>query len=56
MGVRCLEIDCHDGSTFPIVKHGYTATSPVTFEAVIEHIQKWRQKVSLKHSPIILSL
>lgn len=31
-GVRCLEIDTHDGYDQPIVKHGYTATAAITFK------------------------
>ena len=31
-GIRCVEIDCHDGAYGPIVKHGFTVTSSITFE------------------------
>ena len=40
-GIRCVEIDVHNSSKGPIVKHGFTLTSAVTFEEVIKSINKF---------------
>ena len=41
MGVRVIELDCFDGPNGkPIVKHGGTRTSPVSFQACIEALRE----------------
>jgi phosphatidylinositol phospholipase C delta len=54
-GIRCIELDTHDGSQGPIIKHGYTITSAITFKSVIEAINEF-SVLNPKHFPIILSL
>lgn len=51
---RCLEIDCWDGDDGPIVNHGRTFTSSVSFESVIEAINHYAFRSS--SLPVILSL
>jgi phosphatidylinositol phospholipase C delta len=51
---RCLEIDCWDGDDGPIVNHGRTFTSSVSFESVIEAINYYAFRAS--SLPVILSL
>lgn len=51
---RCLEIDCWDGDDGPIVNHGRTFTSSVSFESVIEAINYYSFRAS--SLPVILSL
>ncbi len=54
-GLRCVEIDVHDGADGPIVKHGYTPTSAILFSDVIESIKRFTD-LEPSHTPIILSL
>lgn len=54
-GLRCVEIDVHDGENGPIVKHGFTVTASVDFEDVIKIIAEFCFE-NEPHSPIILSI
>ncbi|KAI8899232.1 PLC-like phosphodiesterase [Globomyces pollinis-pini] len=55
LGARCIELDCFDnGSDEPIVKHGYTLTSKVSFRDIIQTVKE----NAFLHSPypVVLSL
>ncbi|XP_070570893.1 1-phosphatidylinositol 4,5-bisphosphate phosphodiesterase delta-1-like [Ptychodera flava] len=55
LGCKCVELDCWDGSDGePIIYHGYTLTSKIKFQDVIEVINKYAFVAS--DYPVILSI
>jgi hypothetical protein len=54
-GCKCVELDCWDGEDKnPIIYHGHTLTSKITFREVVETIRDYGFKIS--DYPVILSL
>jgi hypothetical protein len=54
-GVRCVEIDVHDDLTSIKVTHGFTRTSNINFERVVQLLAKFSDR-NPNHLPIMLSI